>query len=87
MDIVYACSFGVEGYGIAAPINQVIHYAKVVFLGYKCSFQDVWINSESRPKISFNLNIIRKTRMYTLMNGEVAWWKNLWEEQFRIFCL
>ncbi len=37
-EIVYACSFGVEGMVLLHLINQVNPSAKVVFFGYKCSF-------------------------------------------------
>ncbi len=65
-EIVYACSFGVEGMVLLHLINQVNPSAKVVFLDTNVHFQETYELIQKVRERFPSLNIIEKTaKTYT----------------------
>ncbi|WIY62581.1 phosphoadenylyl-sulfate reductase [Bacillus arachidis] len=85
-DIVYACSFGVEGMVLLHLINQVNPSANVVFLDTNVHFQETY-DLIKRVRERFpNLKITEKQPSLTLEEQAKEHGDNLWEHNPNLCC-
>ena len=83
-EIVYACSFGVEGMVLLHLINQVNPSAKVVFLDTNVHFQETYELIQKVRRRFPSLNIIENNRNLRLMNKRSCMVRN-YGKVIRIF--
>ena len=75
-EVVYACSFGVEGMVLLHIINQVNPSAKVVFLDTNVHFQETYELIRKVRERFPSLNIIENSQNLHLMNRRSCMVKN-----------
>ncbi|ENQ3104771.1 phosphoadenylylsulfate reductase (thioredoxin) [Bacillus sp. 491mf] len=85
-DIVYACSFGVEGMVLLHIINQVNPSANVVFLDTNVHFQETYDLIKKVRERFPQLNIIEKQPNLTLGEQAKEHGDKLWEHNPNLCC-
>lgn len=85
-EIVYACSFGVEGMVLLHIINQVNPSAKVVFLDTNVHFQETYELIQKVRERFPTLNIIEKQPELTLDEQAKLHGEKLWESNPNLCC-
>lgn len=85
-DIVYACSFGIEGMVLLHLINQVNPSAKVVFLDTNVHFQETYDLIKKVRERFPKLNIIEKQPKLTLEEQAKEHGDTLWEHNPNLCC-
>ena len=85
-EIVYACSFGVEGMVLLHLINQVNPSAKVVFLDTNVHFQETYELIKKVRERFPSLNIIEKQPELTLDEQAKLHGEKLWESNPNLCC-
>ncbi|WP_242217150.1 phosphoadenylyl-sulfate reductase [Bacillus cereus group sp. BfR-BA-01380] len=85
-DIVYACSFGIEGMVLLHFINQVNPSAKVVFLDTNVHFQETYDLIKKVRERFPKLNIIEKQPELTLEEQAKEYGDKLWEHNPNLCC-
>ncbi|HDR4570565.1 phosphoadenylyl-sulfate reductase [Bacillus cytotoxicus] len=85
-EIVYACSFGVEGMVLLHLINEVNPFAQVVFLDTNVHFCETYALIERVRQRFPKLNIIEKQPGLTLEEQEDKYGKDLWEHNPNLCC-
>ena len=84
-EVVYACSFGVEGMVLLHIINQVNPSAKVVFLDTNVHFQETYELIQKVRTISF-IEYYRKQPELTLDEQAKLHGEKLWESNPNLCC-
>ncbi|MDM5187711.1 phosphoadenylyl-sulfate reductase [Bacillus sp. DX4.1] len=85
-EIVYACSFGVEGMVLLHLINQVNPSAKVVFLDTNVHFQETYDLIQRVRERFPDLKIIEKQPASTLEEQAKEHGEKLWERNPNLCC-
>ncbi|PEZ05818.1 phosphoadenylyl-sulfate reductase [Bacillus sp. AFS018417] len=85
-DIVYACSFGIEGMVLLHVINQVNPSAKVVFLDTNVHFQETYDLIKKVRERFPKLNIIEKQPALTLEEQAKEHGDQLWKHNPNLCC-
>ncbi|MDC2866025.1 phosphoadenylyl-sulfate reductase [Bacillus sp. BP-3] len=85
-DIVYACSFGIEGMVLLHVINQVNPSANVVFLDTNIHFQETYDLIKKVRERYPKLNIIEKQPELTLGEQAKEHGNKLWENNPNLCC-
>ncbi|MGG2015983.1 phosphoadenylyl-sulfate reductase [Bacillus sp. S10(2024)] len=85
-DIVYACSFGIEGMVLLHVINQVNPSANVVFLDTNIHFQETYDLIKKVREQYPKLNIIEKQPELTLGEQAKEHGNKLWENNPNLCC-
>ncbi|WP_075981970.1 phosphoadenylyl-sulfate reductase [Bacillus massilinigeriensis] len=78
-EIVYACSFGIEGIVLIDLISKVNPNAKIVFLDTDVNFKETYETIERVKEKYPQLNIVLKKPELTLQQQSELYGKNLWE--------
>lgn len=85
-EIIYACSFGVEGMVLLHLINQVNPSAKVVFLDTNVHFQETYDLIKRVGERFPELEIMKKQPGLTLEEQAKEHGENLWEHNPNLCC-
>ncbi|MBM7644612.1 phosphoadenosine phosphosulfate reductase [Scopulibacillus daqui] len=85
-EILYSCSFGVEGSVLIDLISKVNPFAQVVFLDTGLHFQETYDVINSVKEAYPNLTIILKKPLLTLEEQEVQYGKALWKSSPNLCC-
>lgn len=80
-ELIYACSFGVEGIVMIDFISQIKPNAKVVFLDTGLHFQETYALIDKVKAMYPRLNIELKKSVLTVEEQEEIYGKNLWESE------
>ncbi|EOA3902861.1 phosphoadenylyl-sulfate reductase [Bacillus cytotoxicus] len=85
-EIIYACSFGVEGMVLLHLINEVNPFAQVVFLDTNVHFHETYALIERVRQRFPKLNMIEKQPGLTLEEQAEKYGKDLWKHNPNLCC-
>ncbi|MFC7394973.1 phosphoadenylyl-sulfate reductase [Scopulibacillus cellulosilyticus] len=85
-EILYSCSFGVEGIVLIDLISKVNPYAHIVFLDTGLHFQETYDVIDQIKEKYPNLTIILKKPQLTLEEQQEEYGKELWKSNPNLCC-